>query len=307
MAEAAPTLEDLEPTVRGALPGRNGVHLSFARWEHPAPKGRIVLLHGYGEHGERYRHVAHWLFNQGWSCSSLDQQGFGQSGGVRGDAQGIRGFVEDAAAFLRQERLHDVQRVGVPARLEGGFLLPQAPVCPQILLGHSFGGLVSALTLLWHPDTLDGLVLTSPAVHLRPLSPAARLGLAVLGVLAPHWSMHQPSPKARVCTDPALVERFGKDPHCHQHITAAFGHALLEGEQELVPYGHELDRPILLLEAGEDLICDPDGAEELWSAVRPGLLERHRMAGLRHELLHDLRRAEVHTLVESWLTRHFPS
>ncbi len=306
MTDATLPLEDHEPTFRGTLPGRNGVPLAFSRWEHPEPKGRIVLLHGYGEHGERYRHTADWLLGLGWSVSTLDQQGFGRSGGIRGDAQGIRGFVEDAAGFLRQERMHDVRRTGTEPQLVEGLPLPPVPACPQILLGHSFGGLVATLTLLWHPDTLEGLVLSSPAIHLRPLSLLARIALPVLGALAPHWSTHQPSPKDRVCTDPRLVARFASDPLCHQWITAAFGKALLEGEEELLPFGSELDRPILLLEAGDDVICDPDATESLWSEVRKDLLERHRMVGFKHELLHDLRRSEVQSLIESWLTVHFP-
>ena len=50
-------------------------------------------------------------------------------------------------------------------------------------------------------------------------------------------------------------------------------------------------------------MADPDGAEALWSAVRPELLERHRLEGFKHEILHDLRRAEAHVLVEAWLNR----
>ncbi len=303
MDPGLPPLLDLEPSHRGTMRGRSGHALAYARWDREAPRGRAVLLHGYGEHGERYRHTAAWLHGLGWAVSALDQQGFGRSEGVRGDAQGIRGFVEDLARFLRQERRHDQEQAGVArSGVEG----EAPPLHPQVLLGHSFGGLVASLTLLWHPDTLDGLVLSSPAIHLKPLPLHARIGLVVLGMLAPHWSFHAPSGKERVCTDPRLVERFGEDPLCHQFLTAAFGQALYEGERELVPYGSEVDRPVLVLEAGEDVLIDHDAADRLWNAVPPELLERHRLPGLKHELLHDLRREDVQAQIAAWLERRFP-
>jgi alpha-beta hydrolase superfamily lysophospholipase len=293
--------EDLEPTFRGFLKGHGETPIAFCRWEHPAPAGRVVISHGYGEHAERYRHVAHWLHGLGWSVSAMDHQGFGRSGGVRGDARSIQAFVEDLALFLRHERHHDADRQGARPRLVDGVPMPPLPVCPQVLLGHSFGGLVALLCLLWHADTLDGLVLSSPVLALRELGPFLRVAQRILGWVAPHRPLDLPNDKNQVCSDPVLVQRYWADPLCHRFITAAFVRALRQGREEVLHLGAELDRPILLLEAGEDTVVDPDGAEPLWGAVRPGLLERHRLPGFRHEVLHDLRRGEAFALVQTWL------
>ncbi|HNX30525.1 MAG TPA: alpha/beta fold hydrolase [Holophaga sp.] len=291
MADAAPMTEDLEPTQRGFLAGDGRTALAFARWEHSAPRGRVVLSHGYGEHSERYRHTARWLHGLGWSVSAMDHRGFGRSGGRRGDASGIRAFVEDLALFLRQERRYDAERRGA------------APAAPQVLLGHSFGGLLAALDLLWFPDTLDGLLLTSPAVTLRPPGPWLRLAHGLLCLAAPHFLLELPTDKALVCSDPGMVRRYWDDPLCHRRASAAFASAMAQGRRELLPFGRALERPILLLEAGDDAIVDPDGSEELWRAVRPGFLERHRLEGFKHEILHDLRRAEAQAIAEAWLNR----
>jgi alpha-beta hydrolase superfamily lysophospholipase len=303
MAEPMPILpDDQEPTCRGFLTGHGGTDLAYARWEHPAPRGRVVIAHGYGEHGERYRHLAHWLQRQGWSVSSLDHRGFGRSGGRRGDAAGIRGPVADLTLFLRQERLWDAERGGLRPRPEAR----PGPACPQVLLGHSYGGLLALLTLLWHPETLDGLILTSPALRLRPL-PVLLDGLRrLLSWVAPHLGLNLPNDKSQVCSDPVFVQRYWDDPLCHRTITAGFVAAMAEGRDELLPLGAELDRPILLLEAGLDTVADPDGAEPLWQAVRPGLLERHRLAGVRHEVFHDLLRDHALELTNTWLDRVFP-
>jgi alpha-beta hydrolase superfamily lysophospholipase len=120
-------------------------------------------------------------------------------------------------------------------------------------------------------------------------------------LLAPHKSLDLPNDKQLVCSDPVLVQRYWDDPLCHRFVSAAFARALEQGRQEILPFGHELDRPILLLEADNDAVADPDGAEELWRAVRPGFLERHRLAGFKHEILHDLHRVEAQAIAEAWL------
>jgi alpha-beta hydrolase superfamily lysophospholipase len=291
MAETMPApSDDLEPTLRGFM-GLGDGNLGYARWDLPAPRGRVVISHGYGEHGERYRHTAQWLNREGWSVSAMDHRGFGRSGGIRGDAAGIQGHVEDLTFFLRQERAHDA---------ESGAALP------QVLLGHSFGGLLALLALLWHPETMDALIVTSPALKLRDLPPPLKVLRQLLTWLAPHRPLSLPGDKAQVCSDPAMVQHYLEDPLCHQFVTAGFLAAMLSGQRELLPFGAELDRPILLLDAGRDTVTDPDGAEALWSAVRPGLLRRHRLEGSFHEILHDLDRAQAERLAGQWLDDLFP-
>jgi alpha-beta hydrolase superfamily lysophospholipase len=236
----------------------------------------------------------------------MDLQGFGRSGGVRGDARGIRPFTEDLAFFLRQERAHDALLAGSPLTFREGVPVPAAPPWPQVVLGHSFGGLVSLLALLWHPDALDGLILSSPALALRPLPPLLRWLQRVLFWTAPHRPLELPNDKSLVCSDPAMVEAYWADPLCHRFVTAAFVASLEEGRRELMPMGGELDRPVLLLESGQDTVVDPDGAQALWPAFRPGLLERHRLEAVRHEIFHDRLRAQAQTIAASWLDRTFP-
>lgn len=287
--------EDLEPTLRGFLAGHGGTPVAYARWDHPRPRGRVVISPGYGEHGERYRHTARWLHRLGWSVTAMDHQGFGRSGGVRGDARGIRAPVEDLAQVLRQERLADALASGAT----------RAP-WPQVLLGHSFGGLVALLTLLWHPDALDALIASSPAVALREIPAPLRVLQRVLLYTLPHKPLSVKGDKTQVCSDPVLVQRYWDDPLCHHQVTAGFLAAMEEGRRELLPMGAELDRPILLLEAGQDTVVDPDGAEPLWRAVRPELLTRHRLPEFYHEVYHDLRRTEAERLTEAWLGSVFP-
>ena len=282
--------ETLEPSFQGEFVGQEGLKLAFTRWEHPTPKGRIAISHGFGEHGQRYAHTARWLHELGWSVSALDHRGFGRSQGARGDGNGIRGFTEDWAAFLRQERLQEASRGDQPL----------------IVLAHSFGALVALLASLWYPNAQDGLILSSPAVTLRAFSWPLRMANRMLTLVAPHRPVHLGGDKSEVCSDPILIQRYWADPLCHRTLTSAYIAAMEEGSRQLLPMGAELDCPMLVLDAGEDTVTNPERADPLWAAVRPGLLERHRLPGFRHEIFHDLHRAEAQALCETWLSRILP-
>jgi alpha-beta hydrolase superfamily lysophospholipase len=152
---------------------------------------------------------------------------------------------------------------------------------------------------------MEGLILSSPAVKLKNIGWVLRVFQRLLLWVAPHKSLDMPNDKGQVCSDPVFVQRYWADPLCHRCASAAFLEAFRQGREEILNLGHELDRPILLLESGNDTVVDPDASEELWAGVRPGLLERHRMEGFKHEIFHDLRRAEALALTQTWLS-HFP-
>jgi alpha-beta hydrolase superfamily lysophospholipase len=280
------TVNEGEPACRGAVAAPDGTAIAWTRWEQPSPVGKVVILHGYGEHGGRYAHTAAWLRSLGWSVAAMDQRGFGRSGGVRGDSMGISVFVEDFRRFLQAERL--------PGR-------------PLVVLAHSFGALVALATLGQAPDLADGAVLSSPSLALRPLPRSVRWIKALLLRLAPHLSLDLPNNKDLVCSDPAMVERYWADPLCHRRITAAYSEVFAEGHALLLRLAPGLTTPLLVLEAGLDTVADPDGAEDIWARLPAGTAERHRLEGFRHEVLHDLRRSEAQDLAAAWLGRHFPA
>ena len=272
------------PTGRGHLRVRGGEDRAWARWDQPGPLGRVVISHGYGEHGGRYAHTAAWLNGLGWSVSAMDHRGFGLSPGIRGDAQGLRPFAEDFALFLEQERL---------------------PGLPLVVLGHSFGALVALAALLDHPTAAEGLILSSPALVLRDYPRSVRLLRWLLLKLAPHLSLDLPNNKDLVCSDPRMVARYWADPLCHRKVSAAFTEVFPEGYRMLLERADTFRLPMLLLEAGVDTVADPEAAAPVWSRIPANLLEKHCLDGFRHEIFHDARRAEAQDLAADWLGRHF--
>jgi acylglycerol lipase len=80
----------------------------------------VVIVHGYGEHGGRYAHVANRLSADGYACYALDHRGHGRSGGHRGNIGRMADVAADLAAFIRTiGQCH--------------------PRTPRFLLAHSLG------------------------------------------------------------------------------------------------------------------------------------------------------------------------
>ena len=64
----------------------DGICLNLRTWPGPVgpARGSVLVVHGLGEHGGRYAHVAARLAGQGWAVAGYDQRGHGLSTGPRG-------------------------------------------------------------------------------------------------------------------------------------------------------------------------------------------------------------------------------
>src|ERR1051325_6858545 len=83
-----------------------------------APRGVVMINHGYAEHVGRYHEVAHVIVDAGWAALSYDVRGHGKSPGERGYIDRFSTYLADFAAM--QAAARDL-----------------APAAPVGLLGHS--------------------------------------------------------------------------------------------------------------------------------------------------------------------------
>jgi lysophospholipase len=231
------------------------------------PRAGILLVHGWGEHSGRYAHVAAWLAGRGFEVAGYDQRGHGLSSGRRGDVARFAQYLADVVALRKR-------------------LQAEAPG-PQLLLGHSFGGLVVLRYLETAPEDLAGAVCTSPFLDVAVPVPAWKRALAraLVNVLPA-----VPAPTGlvleHVCTDPAVVEAARRDPLCHQVMTAR---AFLEiqAAQRLLPQERfGIGVPVLVAMAGDDRIVST-GATQAFLARLGGPVERRVYPGLFHEILNE--------------------
>src|SRR2546428_14096911 len=91
MTESAATLKTAD-----------GLDLYLRRWQAETEPHRwtFVLVHGLGEHGGRYQHLAAWFTPLGATVYAMDHRGHGRSGGPRGHAPSLDPLPHDIDLVL---------------------------------------------------------------------------------------------------------------------------------------------------------------------------------------------------------------
>jgi alpha-beta hydrolase superfamily lysophospholipase len=283
---SAPAAQPLPP-----LRSVDGLQLHVAHWPATAPlRGTVQLVHGLGEHLGRYAEVAQRLNAQGWQVVAHDHRGHGRSEGPRGALPDSAALLADLAAVLDHTRLH----LPVPG--------------PQVLFGHSLGGLVagrfvaetlSAVPAAWS-RAVDALVMSSPALD-PGMNAAQKALLAVLGPLAPHLAVGNGLRPEWICSDPAVVQAYVADPLVHGRVTPRLVRFIVDAGAQVLECAPLWRTPTLLMWAGADRCVAPAGSATFAATAPAAVVQAQAFPTLRHEIFNEPDRAAVFATLEAWL------
>lgn len=246
----------------------DGLQLARVSWPAAgAPRGTVLVVHGLGEHCERYVRLAADLTAAGWTVHSYDQRGHGASEGARGDIATPTSLLDDLALML--DTLHEerVQR-------------------PLVLLGHSMGGAVAARFVADGPADVDALVLSSPALD-PGLTLLQRLRLAVGARLFPHIAVSNGLSPLGISRDPQVVRRYIDDTRVHDRITPLLARFIVDAGQRVIANATQWRTPTLLLWAGADRCVSPRGSAAFAAAAPKRLVRTRCFDGLAHEIFNE--------------------
>ena len=262
----------------------DGARLALRRAAPAGPsRAVLLLLHGFGDHSGRYAHVAAWAVARGYSLWALDQRGHGHSPGPRGHITRFAQFLADVAALRRRAAAE------VPA--------------PQVLLGHSFGGLVVLRYLETAPQGLAAAVVTSPFLALAMHAPAWKVAAArVLADLAPGLGMSTGLDTALLSTDAGVGEAARADPLYHGRMTPRAWREILAAQAAAVAEKDRIATPLLMLLADDDRILS-SAASRAFAAALPTPADLIVYEGMYHEILNERERGRVLADLGAWLDR----
>jgi alpha-beta hydrolase superfamily lysophospholipase len=266
----------------------DGARLALRRAAPAGPsRAVLLLLHGFGDHSGRYAHVAAWAVARGYSLWALDQRGHGHSPGPRGHITRFAQFLADVAALRRRAAAE------VPA--------------PQVLLGHSFGGLVVLRYLETAPQGLAAAVVTSPFLALAMHAPAWKVAAArVLADLAPGLGMSTGLDTALLSTDAGVGEAARADPLYHGRMTPRAWREILAAQAAAVAEKDRIATPLLMLLADDDRILS-SAASRAFAAALPTPADLIVYEGMYHEILNERERDRVFADLGAWLDRSLAS
>ena len=274
-------------TSDGSFAGHGGVRIAWRRVvPDAAPRGVVIVSHGYAEHFGRYREWTEHLASRGLAAVALDHRGHGTSEGPRGHVRDFDEFVADVRTLV--------------AQVEGWW-----PSTPRLLFGHSMGGLISFLYLVKHGDTVRAAALSSPAFALPPQGPRAQLALVgLLARIAPRIAFTTKLEPDALARDPEVGRAYVADPLVHRKATAGFASAFIRAQERALADAPKVTTPLLILQAEADRLVTPAGATAIAGRLRcEHVLEM--LPGYYHELLNEppAERAKVVARLDAWFDR----
>lgn len=253
------------------------------------PRATLVVAHGAGEHMGRYAHLVEHVTGAGIAVHGLDHRGHGKSEGARGVVDKLTDAAKDIGTLV-----DDVREPGVPL----------------FLLGHSMGGPIALQHALDRPDTLRGLILSSPALTLGsgplPLRLLARSRVVPLLIskARPELGMLQLDHEG-ISTDPAEVQAYADDPLVfHGPLPARTTVEIAEFILTTFPRRtKELRLPLLAIHGEKDPITPCIAAEDAYSRAGSPDKTLKLYPGAFHELFNEApaTRDEALTDLVAWI------
>lgn len=253
-----------------------------------APAERVLLLvHGYGEHAGRYRHVAEALTNAGYAVYGIDHRGHGKSEGERVYFQSFEEPVEDL-------------------RLLFNIVKKAHPTRPIYMLGHSMGSLIALLFAVRYQDDLAGLIISGSATNAEEGStPLMVIVGSLLAKVVPTARLLAPVAPDALTRDEAMLKLHADDP------LNDFGNMRLGMAKGMIDVGRALRKdvsalklPILVIHGEDDKLTPISGAHAVYNGAssRDKTLKTYPL--MRHEVLNEIEREQVIADVLAWLAAH---
>lgn len=235
------------------------------------PRGRVLLVHGLGEHLGRYQSVAEAFAHVGMEVGGVDLRGFGKSLGRRGHISQWQDYGRDLD--------------------QGLALLSPGPV---LVFAHSMGGLVALdwLRTQRGESRVTALCCSGPLVGNAATPPAWQHHLAkVLSHLCPILPFPNGIPLEDLSSLEPEVEHFRQDPLRIGTVTPRWYREMLTALDHAWEFIPQATLPMQLHIAEEERVISLPALEKL-SQCWGGAIETVSWPGSRHEIMHDLAQEE---------------
>jgi alpha-beta hydrolase superfamily lysophospholipase len=259
----------------------NGLNLYTKNYLVPNAAANVLVVHGLGEHCERYAHVAEALNGIGANVYTFDLRGHGKSEGEPVLIKNITEYREDVEAVYQTIEKDK----------------------PLFILGHSMGGLVALHFLLFgNPTDIRGVVLTGPAIKEGDdINFFTKLIVQILGRIAPKLQTVKLKPES-ISRDAVEVQKYITDPLVYSGGTkAGLGLALLNAISAIKPRFTAFQFPVLLMHGEADKITNLEGSKAFYAQCASQDKTLKVWDGAFHEILNETNKTEIIETMTDWI------
>jgi alpha-beta hydrolase superfamily lysophospholipase len=246
-------------------------------------KAVVILVHGLGEHIQRYNNWAEKFKKEGIGFAGLDLPGHGRS-------EGRRGYIK---SYSQTDEMLDILLKTCSKTFPG---------TPLYIYGHSLGGGIVLDYLIRKNPKVTGAIVTSPWLRLSFEPPKIKVALAnVMRYILP--GLIQPSGLnvSHISQDQNEVEKYTKDPLVHGKISVSLFDGAMKAAAHSLKHASDLKIKTLLMHGSADLICSPDGSREF--ASKNNKVDLKIWEGGYHELQNEPFKEEVFRFIINWINK----
>ena len=308
----------------------DGSQIFVRQWKtSTSPKAVLHIVHGMGEHSNRYKRLAERLAAEGIEVWAADQRGHGETACNKANDPGrggLLGHCADGDGFAR---------VTLDIDVLNRIIREKYPQVPIFLLGHSWGSFITQNYIENYdnrgknPVALAGCILSgtrgpdgikiaagAPFMSLLTFFVGQRNGSRIAKAAA-DGSYNKPFRPNRtefdwLSRDEKEVDLYARDPLCgflcsagfYRDMARALKHMHLQDEMRKI----RKELPIYIFSGSADPVgnmgASPAALVVAYRHLGIADLETVLYPDARHETLNETNREEVQESLSSWLLRH---
>ncbi|HEY5562400.1 MAG TPA: lysophospholipase [Clostridiaceae bacterium] len=262
---------------------KDGTNIFIRCWQ---PEGIIkavvCLVHGYGEHSNRYITVAEALTSENVALIAFDLRGHGLSSGKRGHTPTYEHLMMDITMILDEAKT----------------LYKNIPI---FLYGHSMGGNLVLNYVLRNNPCLTGVIVTSPWLGLAsPPSKPLLFLVKIMSKIYPSFGIKNKMDITHLSHDIKNNSDYKNDPLVHNFITTRLFTSIQSSGIWAIANSSNFNKDLLLMQGSEDHITSLNATKDFASKIRSGITFKI-WEGMYHEIHNELDKKYVLDYMVSWI------
>lgn len=244
----------------------------------------ILFTHGLQSHSGWFAQSAAFLARLGHPVYAMDRRGSGLS-------PAPRGHIDDF-----QEWSHEIDRVAQNIMARHGY-------DRFFLVGHCFGAIPATVYAINHPEHLQGLILTTPAIYTItsiPLPDMLRILFSTKE--ARDFTISSPLTPESFTELTEYQQFISKDPLALRETTGQFYWQVYQARKYITANVQQLESPLLMVLAGQDPISDNSNNRKFFAQVPAREKTLTEFTAPRHILEYSPEQHEFFHTLARWLT-----
>lgn len=246
-------------------------------------KAIILINHGFAEHSSRYDYVAERFNANNYSVYRYDLRGHGRTKSELGHIESFQDFIDDANEFV-------------------DFIKKENKNIPIFMLGHSMGGLITALYGIKYPQSLKGQIFSGAALgYLPSVEGFKKYPFLILNTFLKKVKIKNPINHS-LCSIKEVFNAYVNDDLVLKEATIKFYvEFLIKGVRDLNIGINDYNYPCLLTHGESDRVVPKIHSQNFYENIASTDKEIKIYDKLYHEILNEREKDHIINDMVQWM------